>query len=362
MCLTEIIKNKIKTEGPISFRDFMEMSLYYPNEGYYTSVLDKIGISGDYYTSPVISSVFGEMIGKQIEEMWKRMGEEEFTIVEFGAGTGVLCRDILKQLSTNKELYGKINYCIIEKSASLKQKQKELLKEKVSWHECIHELSGITGCILSNEVVDNFAVHRVIMKDELMEVFVDCENDFTELLRPAGEELNSYLAANNIVLTPGHQAEINLQALDWISTIASSLKKGFVLTIDYGYRSSELYSAARNKGTLTCYHKHVPNNSPYQNIGKQDITAHVNFSALNEYGTRNGLTHAGYTDQSLFLRCLGLVNYLRRVEEQEKGNKQKLIEIHTLLNTMGSKFKVLMQQKGIDTPLLSGMMLSESLL
>src|ERR1043166_4590652 len=134
MCLSEIIKKRIKEEGPISFRDFMEMSLYYPGEGYYTSPFDKIGVSGDYYTSPVLSSVFGEMISKQIEEMWHRLEGKEFTIVEYGAGTGALCRDILNQLKNNEPLYSSLHYYIIEKSEALRQKQMALLTEKVSWH------------------------------------------------------------------------------------------------------------------------------------------------------------------------------------------------------------------------------------
>src|SRR5438045_858094 len=116
--LSEIIKQKICDEGPISFRDFMELSLYHPGTGYYTSPGDKIGKSGDYYTSPYFTDIFGEMIGKQLEEMWHLLGKKNFTVVEYGAGMGTFCRDILNRFKNcNKELYSKINYCIIEKSA-----------------------------------------------------------------------------------------------------------------------------------------------------------------------------------------------------------------------------------------------------
>ena len=132
MLLSEIIAEKIKREGPISFRDFMEMSLYYPELGYYTSIDDKIGKNGDYYTSSDLTSIFGAMIGTQIEEMWEIAGMEPFTIIEYGAGTGLLCHDILEYLKNNTKLYDELNYCIIEKSAVMREKQKKRLHEKVS--------------------------------------------------------------------------------------------------------------------------------------------------------------------------------------------------------------------------------------
>jgi SAM-dependent MidA family methyltransferase len=189
MTVSEIIKQKISDGGPISFCDFMEMCLYYPELGYYTSTRDKIGWSGDYYTSPYVSRLFGVMIAKQLEEMWRILGDEKFVIVEYGAGTGLMCYNILEELKKNKDLYEQLTYCIIEKSGAMRQKQKENLNEKVSWHKCIQDIAPVNGCILSNEVVDNFCVHQVIMKEELMEVFVGFDNGFFELLKPASVEL-----------------------------------------------------------------------------------------------------------------------------------------------------------------------------
>src|SRR5437868_4162012 len=168
MTLSEIIIQKIRDEGPLSFHDFMEMALYYPNLGYYTSNGNKIGKNGDYFTSPDYSFLFGEMIAKQIEEMWVRLGKNEFTIVEFGAGTGSLCSDILNYLKNNKCLYDKLHYCIIEKSPVMREIEKEQVPEKVRWYESIREIPEIKGCVLSNELLDNFSVHEVIMLDDLM--------------------------------------------------------------------------------------------------------------------------------------------------------------------------------------------------
>jgi SAM-dependent MidA family methyltransferase len=365
MSLSEIITERIRKDGPISFRDFMEMALYYPGAGYYTSAGDKIGKHGDFYTSPYFTSIFGEMLGRQLEEMWQVLGKKEFTVVEYGAGTGSLCRDILNQLKNNEELYDKLHYCIIEKSPVMREKEKTILREKVSWYDTIQDIPAITGCILSNEVVDNFSVHQVVMEEELMEVFVGYDNGFVELLKPASKELKDYLAQLNVRLPNGFRTEINLQAIDWIKEIAAALKKGFVLTIDYGYPSSELYSGDRSSGTLVCFNKHHTNYLPYSNIGEQDITAHVNFSALCHWGFQNGLESCGFTDQAHFLRALGLVNHLKEMEERGKFNQasdqEKAFLIQTFLMDMGSKFKVLIQHKGVQRPMLSGLMFSQQL-
>jgi SAM-dependent MidA family methyltransferase len=145
--LSEIIIEKIKEDGPISFCDFMQMALYYPDEGYYTSAEERIGKEGDYYTSPTITPLFGTLLAKQLEEMWISLGRKEFTVVEYGAGTGTLCRDILNALQGNGELYDNLHYCIIEKSSS---RQKYEGNPKLSWHKSIQDISPFTGCILSN--------------------------------------------------------------------------------------------------------------------------------------------------------------------------------------------------------------------
>jgi SAM-dependent MidA family methyltransferase len=362
MQLSEIIIQKIQKNGPISFRDFMEMALYYPGMGYYTSEKEKMGKQGDYYTSPVLSSLYGQMIGKQLEEMWCIMDKDPISIVEYGAGTGALCYDILLYLKKNAPLYQQLKYFIIEKSKVMKQKEQKLLNEKVEWIEDINDLTGITGCILSNEVVDNFSVNLVIMKDELMEVFVDYKNEFVEVLRPAPEELKNYLNEQDISLPEGYRTEINLQALEWIKEIAFSLKRGFVITIDYGFPCKELYDAKRNLGTLACYHQHFVTDLPYCNIGRQDITAHVNFSALNFWGKKYGLECTGFCNQNYFLRSLGLANYLRKIEmESSHNNKEFFFQINKLLIEMGNKFKVLIQQKGIRSKALTGMQFSQQL-
>jgi SAM-dependent MidA family methyltransferase len=358
MTLTDIIVNKIRNEGPISFYEFMELALYHPLMGYYTSCNERIGVQGDYYTSPVLSSLFGQMLGRQLDEMWCLLEQQSFTIVEYGAGTGLLCKHILDYLKNNKAFYNKLVYCIVEKSAAMRKKQEEILGDKVTWLNSITDIPPITGCILSNELIDNFSVHRVKMKEELMEIFVDYDNGFIERLFPAGNELTNYLSQLQVVLPNGFRTEINLEAIRWISEIAKSIQRGFVLTIDYGYSSSDLYNFRRSSGTLMCYYKHRTNACPYQNIGSQDITAHVNFSALSHWGMQNGLKYGGFTNQALFLQGLGLAGYISEMEKAGYINPQSIKEyatlIRTLLMDMGSKLKVLLQHKGVKHAQLSG--------
>lgn len=357
--LSEIIKEKIWRNGPIAFQEYMEMALYYPQLGYYTSDRDKIGPKGDYYTSTNLSTVFGAMIGRQLEEMWNLMGRGTFTIVEYGAGTGALCHDVLQYLKGNQLFYDQLRYCIIEKSPFMRKTEKAYLPgEKVSWYDSIAAIGPVTGCILSNELLDNFSVHEVVMADELMEVYVGYENGFFELLRPASEALKSYLKELHIVLSKGFRTEVNLQAIDWMKEIAWSLKKGFVLTIDYGYPSAELYSQYQCNGTLICYHEHRINVDPYRHIGEQDITSHVNFSALDHWGSISGLECCGFTEQGHFLRSLGLMDYLRTEEQKKEDNfsssPEKAAAIHYLLNGIGTKLKIFIQRKGVTPKELMG--------
>jgi SAM-dependent MidA family methyltransferase len=193
MSAVELIVKRIMSEGAISFRDFMDTALYTPGAGYYTSAKENFGKQGDYYTSPYLGSLFGDMIAKQIEEMWVLLGKKKFTVVEYGAGMGFLCRQIMSRLELNPELFEQFNYSIIEKNASMHPGKKNTGREKVRWYESVNEIPEVVGCILSNELIDNFPIHRVVMQDQLMEIFVDYKNGFQEVLRPARPELVTYL-------------------------------------------------------------------------------------------------------------------------------------------------------------------------
>ena len=350
MELKDIIIEKIKSQGLISFKDFMEMALYYPSLGYYTSERNIIGKDGDFYTSSTVSNSFGAMIAREIERNCKLLPQREISIVEYGAGTGFQSHDILNYLKVNnEELYKSITYYIIEKSEALIKKQKSHLTEKVIWINKIEEIAPINGFVISNEVPDNFAVHQVIMEDELMEIFVDYDGDFKEIKIKAGDELVQYFKELNIILPLGFRTEINLEATEWISSIANSIENGFVITIDYGFESEELYSSKRREGTINCYHKHSINYNPYINIGEQDITTHINFSALNHWGMKHGLIPGKLINQATFLNNNGLVEYLQQSIQGEPDLISAIRKIgfikNKLLIEMGDKFKVLIQEK-----------------
>jgi len=362
--LEQIIIDRIKKGGPIAFRDYMEMALYHPGIGYYTSSTDKIGPEGDFYTSSNVSPIYGEMIGRQLEEMWEHLGYGPFTIVECGAGTGKLCHDVLAYLQKNKPLSKVLEYCIVERSAAMREKECSLVGDSVKWYDSITELPEVTGCIFSNELIDNFAVHQVVMQQELMEVFVDYDEGFKEVLVPASAELKTYFDELGVELSPGFRAEVNLEAVNWIRSVARRLKKGYVLTIDYGYPSSELYKEHRREGTIVCYNHHTVNSEPYSEVGAQDITSHVNFSSLHHWGTKHGLDLCGFTNQAFFLLSLGIgerlaQNLAQNAKDWYTGYRRNSHIIQNLLIDMGHKFKVLIQRKNLPQVQLSGLKLAQ---
>ncbi len=352
--LNGIIRQKIREDGPISFHDFMEMCLYYPGLGYYAKTGDKIGFQGDFYTSCCLTPAFGAMIARQLEEMWHVLGKGPFTVVEYGAGTGMLCRDILAYLKAVPELYGQLRYCIIEISPSMRNIEKANLSEKTSWHDRIEDIEGDIHCVLSNELLDNFPIHEVVMDERPMEVFVDSDKGFREVLVPANDEILTYFQEMGIAPAPGFRMEINLDARSWIKDISERMERGFILTIDYGGCSDELLKRHRSCGTVMCYHDHKAHGDPFTHIGEQDITAHVNFSALMHWGDGSGLHTCGLIPQGIFLLALGFREYLGRIYEGQQRDvltlaREEAFISHTLLFDMGMKYKVLVQSKNVAT-------------
>ncbi|MDQ7055481.1 MAG: SAM-dependent methyltransferase [Persephonella sp.] len=285
--LVSIIKDRIKKEGALSFRDFMDMALYYPELGYYTSPEEKIGGSGDFFTASELDRAYGELLGKQFVEIYEKAGEIDFQIVEIGAGKGYLAYDVLNFLKKNyPDVYKSSQYIIIEKSPYHIKTQKEILEpfNNVRWVQDIidFEDESITGVIFSNELFDAFPVHIIRkINGKVYEVYIslDEEENVQEILKEPSEEIIRYINELNINIPEGMQTEINLDAADYIQKIGKKLKKGYVITVDYGYPSAELYKPYRMRGTLLCYYRHQYSENFYQNVGMQDITSHVNFSA-----------------------------------------------------------------------------------
>jgi len=379
--LKNILRNKISSSGKITFAEFMETVLYHDPYGYYSSERTRIGKRGDYYTSSSVHPVFGELLCKQIEEMWPIAGGQEFTIVEMGAGDGSLSCDILRCAKREyPDLYRSLRYVIIEESRQMRETQRQslikegLLREGVLWSDYSDPMfdQGIAGCFLSNELVDAFPVHIVEKRGgALQEVFVGYQDDaFAEVLGPLSTlEISRYFDRLGIALEEGQRGEVNLRAIEWMRWVAKNLTKGFVIIIDYGYPAEELYAPNKREGTLLCYHRHRIVEDPFMNIGEQDMTTHVDFTTLTKTGEEAGLLTAGFTDQMHFLFGLGIIERIGAIgsegtetgepgPEREAEALQKRLRIKTLImpERMGNIFKVLIQHKGLsEKPDLSGL-------
>ncbi len=363
--LTEKIGEEIRAHGPITFARFMELALYCPGLGYYTSPRTRIGKEGDFYTSPHVHPLFGTLIAVQLREMWARLGEPApFTVVEFGAGTGLMAGDVLRTVGERwPRFHRALRYVIIEASpAPAGALAGEEAARFQRLDQVIAQRGPLTGCVLSNEVVDALPVHRVRREGEhLREIFVTLEDGgFAEVSgAPSTPALADYLAWLGVALADGQEAEVNLAALRWVEEVAGALERGFVLTVDYGYEARELYDSQRfPRGTLMAYHRHRATTDLYRAIGQQDLTAHVNFTALMRRGREVGLATTGFTNQMKFLIALGI---LEEAEQQAQSEPQRAIH-HRLAakrlivpQGMGETFKVLIQHKGVDDPQLRGL-------
>jgi len=367
--LARLIAERIAVGGAITFADFMDQALYEPGLGYYTSAGRKVGAEGDFYTSMNVHSAFGRLIAKEIGRFWELLGSPaQFTIAEAGAGGGQLALDILDALcELNQPLYQGLSYRFIEKEPSLKEAQERFLARhlpRLAWsspEELAQGTLRLTGCIISNELFDAMPVHLVERTGEgLQEIYVDAAGG--ELVEKRGPlsspELAEYLKRYQVQLLPGQRAEINLYAEGWIAAAAASLERGFVMSIDYGYLADELYAPQRKDGTLMCYHKHQTGEDPYELVGEQDITTHINFSALMAAGDAAGLKTAWYGEQYRFLLGTGLVEELMRLEAAATSEQERLTHRLALKKLMlpeggmGDTFKVLIQAKGVENPKL----------
>jgi len=365
--LTPILLERIRQHGPITFADFMEVCLYHPEHGYYTRNILRAGV-GDYYTSPDVHPIFGRLLARQLCEMWEILGcPREFYLVEFGAGQGTLAATVLDWIGGNAPEFARtLRLLLLERSPVLRQRGEQRLAGRwtgqVRWAA---ELDGtpLVGCFYSNELVDVFPVHRVVQRPAgLREIYVAATAD--ELIEQEGElsspALADYLAQYGAPLAQGQQAEVGLQALAWLEQVAAGLAQGFVLTIDYGYLASELYSAVRPAGTLLAYHRHRVSDALLAWPGLQDLTAHVNFTALIEHGRKLGLLSCGYTTQTKFLLALGKKTEFADLYAPDTSEAQRYkarLQLKQLIypEGMGETFKVLVQAKGLPAVSLTGL-------
>jgi SAM-dependent MidA family methyltransferase len=367
--LEALLMERIRARGPIPFAEYMAACLYEPGLGYYTSSGRKVGAEGDFYTSSNVHEVFGRLIARELCRMWESMGEPpEWSVVEVGAAGGRLARDILDAVALlNPVLYDRLTYRLIEAEPSLVEVQRQMLaghEARLAWSTPAELAAGeirFVGCLLSNELIDAFPVHVVEMTAEgVREVFVTATEDgLAELVAPPSTpELEAYLVRFGATLCVGQRAEVNLGALSWLGGVARALERGFVLTIDYGYAAAELYGPLRMNGTLLCYWRHTVEDDPLRRPGEQDITSHVNFTALAEEGKALGLDTVWFGEQYRFLMGAGMMTELLALEasagSEEARLKNRLALKKLILpdGGMGDTFKVLVQAKGVSAPRL----------
>ena len=345
MNLDNIISKSIKdNNNPIGFDVFMNLALYHPEFGYYRSNKTIFGHKGDFITSPEVSDLFGFSLAKQCRQVLH--GRD---ILEFGAGTGILAAQILFELGRLKSLPKR--YFIIELSAQLRQTQKETIKkilpellDRVEW---LTELpKRFKGVVIANEVLDAFPVKRIsFIKDNFYELGVGFKEGkfdwegFNEPFMDSG-------IPSSMNFNQGYTTEINLQANAWVKSLYDFLDDGVVFLIDYGMTESEYFHPQRSQGTLKCFSNHKSNDDPFINIGKQDITASINFSHVAQSAEDCGFEVSGYTTQSMFLISLGIEKYLKNEANEEKRVKiaQEIKQL-VLPGAMGEVFKVMALSK-----------------
>ncbi len=363
------IKELIVNSGSITFEKFMELALYgsgdlYGDGGYYSGGSAVWGAGGDYVTNIDISDTFAVMLGKCFFEMWQGLGSPKtFTILEAGAGRGTLTLEVVKSISvkskvdeTYESFLNTLSVVLVDRGGAFKDSAVELtnlLDKPVKTYQDIKEVSEpFVGVIYSNELFDAMPVHVLKNDGGLKEVHVDFkESKFVEVLKDLSyDRLISYLDRLDIKIPEGSKCEVNLHMEGFIKEASRLIKKGYLLTVDYGYPAKVLYDKSRTGGTLLCHYKHKVNDDPYSNVGEQDITAHIDFTTLAVVGSEAGLDVVGFTTQSGFLLGLGVTGEFEALMEMDKPSAEAIkrnqaIKELVLPGGVGDIFKVMIQSK-----------------
>jgi SAM-dependent MidA family methyltransferase len=348
----------------------MELCLYHPDLGYYMQDRERTGVRGDYFTSPDLHPVFARLVARQAVEMWELMGRPApFTWVEMGPGRGWFARDFLSWAAvTWPDFSAVLDYVAVEPGPRQRVRLAENLKEdqlesRVRLFANLEELSPVTGCFFSNELVDAFPVAVVTRAGgRLRGIYVSAEGEeLREKLGPFGRtETAAAVARYAHDLEEGQRVEVSQRAAQWIRAVAGKLTGGFVITIDYGDLAESLFTPDRPRGTLLAYRRHTASEDFYSTPGEQDLTAHVNFSALIDAGSAAGLGLAGFTTQERFLMALGEGNQFADLYDPGQSEAEKLqarLKLKRLISPegMGSIFKVLIQLQGFAGTQLTGL-------
>ncbi|CAK0773611.1 SAM-dependent methyltransferase [Gammaproteobacteria bacterium] len=363
--VTLLRKRIVSAGGTISFADYMDAALYAPGLGYYTGGLHKLGKAGDFITAPEVSPLFGRCLAHQVAELLAALGEGE--VLEVGAGSGALAADLLETLETLGTPPRR--YLILELSGELRTRQAETLAARlphwvgrVEWCTDLPDV-GWEGVVVANELLDALPVHRFeLTEQEIMEQRVGWdETGFAWRLMPAEGHLASALEIWRTDygkdLGVDYVSELALAASAWLTTLAGRLGRGGVLLIDYGYSGREYYHPQRYTGTLACHYHHRRHDDPLVLSGLQDITAHVNFTAMAEAAVAADLTVAGYTTQAYFLIATGIGEaFSQSIPTDARAQLSLANQVRrlTLPQEMGEIFKVMAVTRELEEMELLG--------
>lgn len=367
--LQTVIREAIESAGNwITFERYMDIVLYQPGLGYYNGGATKLGDSGDFVTAPEISTLFGRTLARQVRQIFEHVGNAE--ILELGAGSGKLALDLLLELEQMGCLPER--YCILEVSAELRERQQKLLTDNIPhlttrlvWLEQLPE--QFCGTILANEVIDAMPVHLVEWQgNQLFERGVVWQKNVYDGQLAWGNRpidnaaLKSIADKLSVRINPdqdpdfSYSSEINLNARYFMHALAGILQQGVAILIDYGFGSDEYYHPQRSQGTLMCHYRHHAHGDPFFLPGLQDITSHVDFSALTAVAEETGLVLMGYTTQAHFLLNCGVTDILAQIPVEDTQNYLPMAnQLQKLVSPaeMGELFKVIAFGKDITLPL-----------
>jgi SAM-dependent MidA family methyltransferase len=372
--LVRIISDEIASspDRAIPFRRYMELCLYHPRWGYYRREGTKIGKEGDFYTSSHVGDLFGRVMSDVFEEMRRFfLPHPRWMLVEVGAGDGRLMEQMIKGLEEKGIGRDELMCCLVETSPyhrRLQERRLEGAPYPLRWAGRLSDLpGGMPAVVVSNELLDAFPVHRIRRREGVLrEIYVTMRDGrFLETDGPLSTgALEDYVHRFGLRLEEGEQAEVNLDARDWMRELGQWLEKGFVITVDYGGETTEVAGSGRPQGTLRCFSRHRVHGNPYRAPGEEDLTSDVNFEALRAWGEEAGLKTLLYTTQGDWLVRSGILDYLEDHQNpdpfSEVARRNRAVRQLILPGGMGDLFKVLIQWKGEGHPALRGMNKNEA--
>ncbi len=364
--LVEFIADAVRDNGPVTFKWYMEQCLYHPRYGYYSQGGKPIGQKGDFSTNVSVGKLYGYLLARQFTEMWFLMGKPPiFTIMEMGAADAQFADDVLEWIYEQiPEFFKVLTYWIVEPDHETMLKQKQRLrrfpKNMLRWSRDLTDIDDLSlfGVFWSNELIDAFPVHMITWREGgWAENYVDYAHGVLSLVEqdPSSQQLIAYIKERMPATMPTepYRTEINTAALNWMEEVARILKRGYVMTCDYGFPREQYLMPGRYEGTLCCYYHHQRIDDLFSHAGNCDMTAHVDFTALAEEGLDYGLDLIGYCDQYRLMVGLGQEEFgelEKREGDLSDHERHELNCFRTLMHPdlMGSRFKFLTLAKEVS--------------